>query len=65
MLQHPYADVNARNAEQEAPIHSVVKRKCRNRMELLLALLTYSWGLDIDCPGIERKTAMHYAVEVS
>lgn len=33
-------------------------------MELLLALLTYSWGLDIDTPGKEGKTAMHIAVEV-
>ena len=70
-LQHPLADVNACNPEQEAPIHAIVKRKCRNRrereekMELLLALLTYSWGLDIDTPGKERKTAMHIAVEVN
>ena len=69
-LQHPLVDVNACNTEQEAPIHALVKRKCKNRrereekMELLLALLTYSWGLDIDTPGMARKTALHLAVEV-
>ena len=56
-------DVNIRNGEGEGPIHKIVKKKRRERVELLIALLTNS-NADVDFTTSKNMTAFHLAVEV-
>ena len=47
----------------DAPIHSIVRRRRKERPELLLILLTNS-NADVDLKTRKRMTALHLAVEV-
>lgn len=48
----------------DAPIHSIIKRKKKERVELLLALLMNS-NVDIDFQNGRHMTALHMAIEVN
>jgi len=47
-----------------APIHSIVLRKRRDKIELLLALLTYS-NADVDLKTTDGMAALHLVAQVS
>lgn len=47
-----------------ASIHSIVKRKKKDRVDLLLALLINS-DVEVDLQNSRDMTALHMAIEVS
>ena len=63
------ADPNITNSEQDAPIHSLVKRKAagkkqlEEKMHLLVTLLTFG-NVDIERQNADGYTALHLAVMV-
>ena len=60
------ADANSVNHTQNAPIHSLVKRKAKSgkdKMKLLVTLLTFG-DVDIDMLNGDGNTALHLAVMV-
>lgn len=57
-------DVNALDEETgDAPIHSIVKKKRKDRVELLMALLVNS-TVDVNLLNSRGNSALHLAVEV-
>ena len=56
-------DVNILDPQGEAPIHRLVKKKRKERVELLIALLTNS-NADVNFGTARSMTALHFAVEV-
>ena len=64
-LQTPGVDANARNANGDAPVHAIVKRKERHqeKLNLLVALLTYS-NADVSLWTVNKMTALHLAAQV-
>ena len=62
-------DPNSLNSEENAPIHSLVKRKAKGKknqkekMHLLVTLLTFG-DVDIDMLNGDGYTALHLAVKV-
>ena len=57
-------DVNALDEETgDAPIHSIAKRKRKDRLELLMALLVNS-TVDVNLLNSRGNSALHLAVEV-
>lgn len=58
-------DVNFRDEKTgDAPIHSIIKKKKKDRVDLLLALLVNSKA-DINLQNGRDMTALHMAIEVS
>ena len=62
-LKSKAVDVNIRNGEGEGPIHKIVKKKRKERVDLLIALLTNS-NADVHFATAKNMTALHLAVEV-
>lgn len=57
-------DANMVNDEGYAPLHLMVTRQYGNRMDLIVALMTYSYA-DINVTTTkEGRSALHLAVEV-
>ena len=62
-------DPNSLNSEENAPIHSLVKRKAKGKknqkekMHLLVTLLTFG-DVDINMLNGDGYTALHLAVKV-
>ena len=62
-------DHNSLNSEENAPIHSLIKKKARGKkrqrekMRLLVTLLTFG-DVDIDMLNGDGYTALHLAVKV-
>ena len=62
-------NANDVNANGDAPIHVIVKRKCKRKadrkekVDLLLALLTYS-DVDVSLQNANGMTALHFTAEV-
>ena len=63
LLLKKRVDVNSLELKV-APIHSIVQRKRRDRIDLLLALLTYS-NADIDLKSSDGTAALHLVAQVS
>lgn len=63
LLKSKAIDVNIRNGEGEGPIHKIVKKKRKERVDLLIALLTNS-NADVHFATAKNMTALHLAVEV-
>ncbi len=62
---HRETDVNAiDNNLGLAPIHSIVRRKRKNRLQLLLALLVHS-NVDVNLAACDGNTPLHMIVRVS
>ena len=68
VLKKPGVDVNARNSEDDAPIHSITKTKCPRKSkwkrEVLYALLSKSPAL-VNLKARGGNTALHFAALVS
>ena len=63
-LQSPKVDVNLIDQlSGDGPIHSIIKRKKKDRVDLLLALLVNSKA-DINLQNRRSMTALHSAIEV-
>ena len=63
-LQSPRVDVNLKDdLTGDAPIHSIIRRKKKDRVELLLTLLINS-NADVNLPNRRNMTALHCAIEV-
>lgn len=63
-LQAPGVDVNlVDEITGNAPIHTIIQRKKKDRVDLLLALLVNS-DVDINLQNRRRMTALHLAIEV-
>ena len=62
MLLKKYLDVNSIEMNV-APIHSIVVKKRRDRIDLMLALLTYS-DADINLKSADGMTALHLVAQV-
>lgn len=62
-LQTRRVDVNIRDNQGEGPIHKIVKKKRRDRVELLITLLSNS-NADVNFETTRSMTALHFAVEV-
>ena len=56
-------DVNFLNNDGIAPIHAIVRRKRRDRLDLLMALMTYT-EVDVNFETTRGMTPLHIAVEV-
>ena len=62
-------NANGVNANGDAPIHAIVKRKCKRKadckekVDLLLALLTYG-DVDVNLQNANGMTALHFTAEV-
>ena len=67
-FRKPGVDVNARNNEDDAPIHSITKTKCPRKSkwkrEVLYALLSKSPAL-VNLRARGGMTALHFAAMVS
>jgi hypothetical protein len=57
-------DHNALDSNGDAPLHSYVKRRDKERFDCLVAFLTYS-KCDINYQNIGGQTALHLACKVS
>ena len=53
----------SRNEEGEYPLHSIVQKSRPKKDKILNALLTHS-SEDVNVPGKNGMTALHYAVQV-
>ena len=67
-LQKPDTNVNKFNHQGNTPLHSLVKRKFKPKVEqlkfdLLITILVYS-DVEINLPSGCGNTALHMAVEV-
>ena len=62
MLLKKCSDVNSIEMNV-APIHSIVVKKRRDRIDLMLALLTYS-DADINLKSADGMTALHLVAQV-
>ena len=63
-LNSPEVNVNlVDDVTGDAPIHSIIKRKKKDRIDLLLALLVNS-EVDINLQNKRNMTALHTAIEV-
>ena len=68
-LEKGETDPNSLNSEENAPIHSLVKKKAKGKknqkekMHLLVTLLTFG-DVDIDMLNGDGYTALHLAVQV-
>lgn len=63
-LQSHQVDVNLLDeVTGDAPIHSIIMRKKKDRVELLLTLLINS-NADINLQNRRHMTALHSAIEV-
>ena len=56
-------DVNFLNEDGMAPIHAIVRKKRRDRVDLLMALMAYS-QVDVNFETSRGMTSLHIAVEV-
>ena len=69
-LGRPGVNANGANANGDAPIHAIVKRKSKRKadrkekVDLLLALLTHS-DVDVNLQNANGMTALHFTAEVS
>ena len=57
-------DHNALDSNGDAPLHSYVKRRDKERFDCLVTFLTYS-KCDINYQNIDGQTALHLACKVS
>ena len=57
------ADMNALNEEGEAVIHNIIKKKRKDKLEMLLTLLINS-EVDVNLQNWKGNTALHIAIEV-
>ena len=65
LLRDPVVDDgNGRNEAGDAPIHAIVRHKRKRRLDLLVTLLTHG-DVDVNLPGSDGNTALHFAVSVS
>lgn len=64
LLRDPAVDGNSRNEVGDAPIHAIVRHKQKRRLDLLLTLLTHG-DVDVNLPGSDDNTALHFAVMVN
>ena len=62
MLLKKCLDVNSIELSV-APIHSIVKKKRGDRIDLMLALLTYS-DADVNLKSADGMTALHLVAQV-
>ena len=63
-MRGPAVDGNSKNEVGDAPIHAIVRHKQKRRLDLLLTLLTHG-EVDVNLPGSDDNTALHFAVMVS
>ena len=67
-FRKPGVDINARNSENDAPIHSITKTKCPRKSkwkrEVLYALLSKS-PAQVNLKAKDGMTALHFAALVS
>ena len=69
-LGKPGVNANGANANGDAPIHAIVKRKCKRKadrkekVDFLVALLTHS-DADVNLQNANGMTALHFTAEVS
>ena len=57
-------DHNAFDSKGDAPLHSYVKRRDKERFDCLVTFLTYS-KCDINYLNIDGQTALHLAYKVN
>ena len=63
-------NANAVNANGDAPIHAIVKRKCKRKadrkekVDLLLALFIHG-DADVNLQNANGMTALHFTAEVN
>ena len=63
-MRGPAVDGNSKNEVGDAPIHAIVRHKQKRRLDLLLTRLTHG-EVDVNLPGSDDNTALHFAVMVS
>ena len=69
-LGRPGVNANGDTSNGDAPIHAIVKRKCKRKadckekVDLLLALLTHS-DADVNLQNANGMTALHFTAEVN
>lgn len=64
ILRDQSIDVNEKDEFGDAPLHFIVKHKRKNRLDVLVTLLSYS-QVNVNLPAAHNNTALHFAVAVS
>jgi len=63
LLKRPGINPNIQDENWDAPIHALVKSSHKDKVELLIALLTHSRA-DVNLRAADDMTALHFAVQV-
>lgn len=63
LLLKPGINPNIRNENFDAPLHVLVKSSRKDKVELLISLLTHS-SADVNLQAADEMTALHFAVQV-
>ncbi len=63
LLHRPGVRVNHRDENLNAPLHSLVRSNRKDKLDLIITLLTHS-DADVNLKGDDEMTPLHFAVQV-
>ncbi len=63
LLRRPRIRVNYRDENLNAPLHSIVRSNRRDKLDLVITLLTHS-DADVSLKGDDEMSPLHFAVQV-